>query len=200
MWEKTAQLFKVQPLPGSLGYRRLWMQRDQRDAKGLLTDLYSTLCQRTNIKKCRGGPRAPERQTQTLLSIKHPRLQVTMLCHQMEMSKKLINVSGCGLGFRGDKKVSTEQISLEKSKPTMCIMQLKGTWWSEVHLPVEMCPQDKTCWRGWQPCCLFSQNKKALSGLLMALYFSPLNLVPAYEGWGTVARVSSPVDMFFLGC
>lgn len=57
--EKTAQLFKVQIPPGSLGYRRLCMQRNQRDAKGLLTDLDSIPSQMTNIKKWRGGPRAP---------------------------------------------------------------------------------------------------------------------------------------------
>lgn len=35
------------------------MQRNQRDAKGLLTDLDSIPSPVTNIKKWRGGPRAP---------------------------------------------------------------------------------------------------------------------------------------------
>lgn len=170
----------------------------------------------TSIQKWGGGPGAAEgspayRETNSaFLSIKHPGLQVKMVCLQMEMNKKLINVSGLGLGFRGDRKVrwalqnaGEGQLGADiigENKSSMCRMQLKGMWWSQVHLPVEMCPQEKTCWRGWQPCCIFSQDKKALSRLLRGLYFSPPNLVPPDEDWGTVAWVNSPVATVFWGC
>lgn len=115
----------------------------------------------TSIQKWGGGPGAAEgspayRETNSaFLSIKHPGLQVKMVCLQMEMNKKLINVSGLGLGFRGDRKVrwalqnaGEGQLGADiigENKSSMCRMQLKGMWWSQVHLPVEMCPQEKTC-------------------------------------------------------
>lgn len=59
-----------------------------------------------------------------------------MVFLQMEMNKKLINMSGLGLALEGTRragghwkmleKVSLEQISLKKNKSTMCSMQLKG--------------------------------------------------------------------------
>lgn len=166
-----------------------------------------------SIKKWRGGPRAAEgspayRETNSSLTFyKTPRAAgedgLSPNGDEQEADKHvwtwawvLEGPGRSGGHYKMLEEVSLEQIPLDKNKSPTCSTELKGMWWSRVHLPVEMCPQDKTCWRGWQPCCIFSQNKKALSRLLRGLYFSPLNLVPPDEGWGTVAWVSSPVDSF----
>lgn len=170
----------------------------------------------TSTKKRRAGPRAAEgspayRETNSnLIFSTTPRAAVEMICHQMEMNKKVINMSGLGLALEGTRrsgghykmleKVSLEQIPLEKTNPPRAACS-----WRECGSLRSICQWK--CVHKTKPAegvgslvAYFHRIKSYCSRLLRGLYFSPLNLVPPDEGWGTVAWVSSPLDTIFWGC